>query len=134
MNEEMNRRATDKRVHNIEEMIAEENDPRQRSFLIVLNSINNSLLANTRTITEVSGKLDAHLTAFEAKSAEDTALLNKGRGAWKIIAWVLGIAQMGVFAAYVAITSDLKNIHQELVTGALNDARIEARIANLEKK
>lgn len=134
MTQELNRRATDKRFHNIEKMIAEENDPRQRSFLIVLNSINNSLVANTKTISDVSDKLDAHLTAFEEKSAEDTALLNKWRGAWKVIAWALGLAQMGVLAAYVSITTDLKTIHAELVQGSLTDARIEQRISVLEKK
>lgn len=118
----------------IEQMIAEENDPRQRSFLIVLNSINNSLVANTKTISVVSDKLDSHLTTFEQKAQADAELLNKGKGAWWVIVGVMGFIQVVCVVFFTAISADLKSIRAEIQSGALTDARIEARIAALEKK
>ena len=118
----------------IEQMIAEENDPRQRSFLIVLNSINNSLVANTKTISDVSEKLDSHLTTFEEKAQADAEILNKGKGAWWVIAGVLGFVQVACVISFTSISAELKLIRTEIQAGAVADARIEARIASLEKK
>lgn len=130
---DQNRRASDNRAHNIEDMIAEENDPKQRAFLIVLNAINQSLLANTRTIRDISEKLDDHLTNFEEHAAEDAAMQNKGKGAWKVAAWVLGAAQIAGLATWTTVSSDLKSIHETLQAGQVTDARIEARVLNIEK-
>lgn len=118
----------------IEQMIAEENDPRQRSFLIVLNSINNSLVANTKTISDVSEKLDSHLTIFEQKAQADAEIMNKGKGAWWVIAGVMGFVQVACMVLFTNISSDLKSIRTEIQSSALVDARIEARIAALEKR
>lgn len=121
-----NRRLSNSKANDIESMIAEENEPKQRAFLIILNSINNSLMANTNTTSDVAIKLDEHLSRFEAKSAADAELLNQGRGAWKILAWVLGVAQIGVLAACTSVISDLKEIHHII-------ERLEPRVVNLEK-
>ena len=48
----------------ISQMIANEDDPKQRAFLIVLHSINQALEANTSTVREISDKLEIHLEAF----------------------------------------------------------------------
>jgi hypothetical protein len=120
--------------HDIEAMIAEENDPKQRSFLIILNSINNSLVANTQVTASLNNKFEEHLERFEQKVEEDAELLNQGKGAWKVAAWVLGAAQSVVIAAIVYAANDIKAIHTALHEGQLTDARIEARIERLESK
>lgn len=134
MTPEFNRRSSDVKRHDIESMIAEENDPKQRSFLIILNSINNSLVANTQATAGLSQKFEEHLTKFEQKVEEDAELLNQGKGAWKVAAWVLGGMQALVLAAAVYAANDIKAIHVAIHEGQLTDARIEARIDKLETK
>lgn len=129
-----NRRASDIKRHDIESMIAEENDPKQRSFLIILNSINNSLVANTQVTANLSKQFEDHLKTFEDKVAEDAELLNQGKGAWKVAAFVLGGMQAIVVSAAVYAANDIKAIHTAIHEGQLTDARIEARIERLESK
>ena len=106
-----NRRASDNRALDIEELIAAEDDTKARAILIVLNSINNSLVANTKTIIDVSDKLDEHLTLYEQHTSAENERLNQGRGAWKVAAWVLGIAQMALIAGGSTILGEIRAIH-----------------------
>lgn len=124
---EHNRRATDKLPRDIENMILQEDDPKQRAFLIVLNSINNSLIANTDTIRNVSDKLESHLQNFDTHTKEEDARLNKGRGAWKILAWVIGIAQVVALGIWNEARSEIKQINITL-------AQIETRVSVIESK
>jgi hypothetical protein len=128
------RRSTDNRVGDIEALISEENDPKQRAFLIILNSINASMVANTEATREVADKLDNHLSLFEKKSEADALLLNQGRGAWKVLAWVLGTAQVAILAISGYVFSDLEKLHEGQQLSRLAEARLEVRISNLERK
>jgi hypothetical protein len=141
MLEEFNRRSSDSKKYDIESMIAEENDPKQRSFLIVLNSINNSLVANTVATSGLSVKFDEHLSKFEKKVEEDAQLLNQGKGAWKVAAWVLGSAQAILISLATFASNDLSSIHRSmadaksaLVAAQIVDARIESRVEKLEDR
>jgi hypothetical protein len=127
------RRASDRQTLNIEDMIANENDPKQRAFLIVLNSINNSLLANTSTIREVSTKLETHLTLFESHAEAEEALMNKGRGAWTVLAWVLGILQVAGFGLWSLARNDLAEIHSSLSALASSDTDMNHRLGLIEQ-
>jgi hypothetical protein len=127
------------KTSDIEKMIASENDPRQRAFLIVLNSINFSLIANTRTITNVSDKLDRHLTNFEEHASSEAELINKGRGAWRIAAWILGAAQLVAMGAWGLASNKLTSIDTSIRDNMVVDARhtteldnIKSRIAKIE--
>ena len=131
MSNDFSRRSTD-RFSDIEAMIAVENDPRQRAFLIILNSINNSLQANTKMTKEVAGKLNDHLTAFERKSEEDAALLNKGRGAWKVISVVYGVLQIIALACWGLLTTELKDLNAKVLTITVKEEQHEARLKSLE--
>ena len=126
------RRATDSKRHDIEAMIAEENDPKQRAFLIILNSINHALMANTSATAGLSQKFDDHLTTFEQKVAADAEILNQGKGMWKVIAWGLGAAQAVVIALAVYAANDLKALHLAIQTGHDMDVRLESRIERIE--
>jgi hypothetical protein len=118
----------------INEMIAGENDPKQRAYLIILNSINNSLMDNTNSTREISTKLDAHLTNFERQTQANNEILNKGKGAWRVLAWVLGGVQIIGLGIWVEAKSDIKSIHEAIVAGQQTDTRVEARLQALEKK
>jgi hypothetical protein len=131
---EQKRQVSEHRTHNIEDLIASENDPKQRSFLIVLNSINNSLLANTETIRDISQKLDEHLTNFEKHTAAESELINKGKGAWTVAAWVLGAAQVAVLAGCGYVANRLESIETRIHAGQTVDAQIWDRLSTLEGK
>ena len=129
------RRSTDgAKTLDIEAMIAAEDDAKQRAFLIVLNSINTSLMANTSTVRDVANKLDAHLTAYEDHVTEETAILNKGRGMWTVGAWVLGIAQLAVLGGGARLINDIDHIHQAIQAAQRFEARTEQRLSALEIK
>ena len=114
-------------------MILQEDDPKQRAFLIVLNSINNSLIANTETIREVSDKLEQHLEHFDAHTKAEDALMNKGRGMWKVAAWVIGIAQLVGLYIWQHAREDLAQINSALQREQVEIAQISTRVSNVEK-
>jgi len=131
---QLNRRVSDTKKADIEALIASEDDPKQRSFLIVLNSINDSLIANTRATGDLAAKFDEHLTTFEEKVQADAELLNQSKGAWKVAAWVLGVVQLMLLGAATHIGSHFNDIQVALEKLAISDANQSARIERLEQK
>lgn len=117
----------------IEKMIMQENDPKQRAFLIVLNSINNSLIANTNTIREVSDKLESHLAHFEEHTKTEEALVNRGRGMWKIAAWVIGVAQIIGLGIWQQAKTDLSEINASLQREQVQLGKLETRVGVVEE-
>jgi len=130
---ELNRRATDKLPLDIDQLIMQEDDPKQRAFLIVLNSINNSLIANTETIKDVSEKLDAHLTSYENHVEQEEALLNRGRGAWKVMAWVISGVQVIGLGIWAMAREEIKEIHVMLQAEQKQLAQLESRVLFVER-
>jgi hypothetical protein len=118
----------------ITSMIAAEDDAKQRAFLIVLNSINMSLVANTATIRDISSKLETHLDNFEVHTAAEEALLNKGKGAWKVMAWVVGLVQSLALALWLTISADVNNIHISVQESRDSTSQLGARVLVLESK
>lgn len=117
----------------IDQLIAEEEDTKKRLHLIVLNRINLSLVANTQTIRVVSDKLEAHLEAFEARSKEQDAMVNKGKGAWKVAAIALGAIQAGSVWLGSVIIDDMKKTHDDIKVIATEQARRDVRISHVEE-
>lgn len=126
------RRAVDADNWNVESMIAEEDDPKQRLLLIIMNSIKNALQANTRVAEATASRFDEHLTHYEKRNQDEAALINKGIGAWKIIAWVLGIAQTALIGGVGYVASDLRELHNEAKTASVESAKIEVRLTAVE--
>ena len=129
---ETNRRFTDT-SSDINDLIMGEDDPKQRAFLIVLNSINQSLIANTHTIKDVSEKLEQHLTNFENHARDEEAMINKGRGMWKVAAWVIGGAQVVGLGIWNQAHGELNEIKTAVITDQATLAKHETRITVLEK-
>ena len=133
MTQQQNRRATDKLPLDIDQLIMQEDDPKQRAFLIVLNSINNSLIANTETIKDVSEKLDAHLTSYENHVEQEDALLNRGRGAWKVMAWVISGVQVIGLGIWAMAREEIKEIHVMMQAEQKQLAQLESRVLFVER-
>lgn len=133
MTQQQNRRATDKLPLDIDQLIMAEDDPKQRAFLIVLNSINNSLIANTETIKDVSEKLDAHLTSYENHVEQEEALLNRGRGAWRVMAWVISGVQVIGLGIWAMAREEIKEIHVMMQAEQKQLAQLESRVLFVER-
>ena len=132
-NKNLGRRNSDKSV-DIEGMIIEEGDPKQRAFLIVLNAINISLVANTHTVREISEKLESHLDNFQAHTENEDAIMNQGRGAWKVLAWVLGIAQTVTVSVWLMSINEIATINKNFHAHEVKVQQIESRVDSLERQ
>ena len=111
----------------IDDLIKQENDPKTRAILLVLQNINISLMANTQAVNDTDTQLKAHMVAVAKSTEENNALLNKGRGMWNIISLVLAAVQMALVYFMSMYLADIKSLHAE-------DAGLEKRIIVLEQR
>lgn len=137
---ENTRRASDKLQTDIDLSIAAENDPRQRALLIILQSINRSLIANTRATQDTANGLiehganfKKHLENFEKHAINEEALMNKGKGAWWVLAIVLTIAQSFIIYAWHDSKFELDAMKAEARAASILHEKMSARIEFLEK-
>lgn len=128
------RRTTDATLSDIEKMILEENDPERRCMLIVLNAIAVNLHANTVLTQNLASKVEDHMVGFTAHVAAEEAMLNRGRGAWKVFAWVMTAAQALIVTTWVSAKSELVDIHATLQAAQITSAQVELRLKRLETK
>ena len=124
---EHNRRHDDGGKTEIDELIKQENDPKTRAILLVLQNINLSLMANTEAVNDTDRQLKQHMTAVAKNAEENNALLNKGRGMWNVISICLAVVQAGLVYFMSMYLSDIKSLHAE-------DAGLEKRIIVLEQR
>ena len=90
-------------------MIANEDDPKSRATLVVLNSMNILLMKNTERVDENRLLLSNHMV-------EEAAMTNRKKGMWNILSWMLGIAQIACVAGITFIynyTSEIRVIQQK---------------------
>ena len=116
----------------IDKLITDENDPKFRVLLMLVKSLSDYLAGNTEAFNDMSNKLDAHLSAFEAHAARDDELRNQGHGAWRVLAWVLGGVQVIGLGIWVEAKSEIKDIHAALTAAQRADASVDSRITVLE--
>ena len=124
---EHNRRHDDGGKTEIDDLIKQENDPKTRAILLVLQNINVSLMANTEAVNDTDRQLKQHMTAVAKNAEENNALLNKGRGMWNVISICLAVVQAGLVYFMSMYLADIKSLHAE-------DAGLEKRIIVLEQR
>ena len=124
---EYNRRHDDGGKTEIDELIKQENDPKTRAILLVLQNINVSLMANTEAVNDTDRQLKQHMVEVQKRTEESNALLNKGRGMWNVISLVLAAVQVALVYFMSMYLADIKSLHQE-------DAGLEKRIIVLEQR
>lgn len=117
----------------ISKMIAAENDPRQRASLVVLHAISLSLEANTATVRDISEKFEAHRIQFQTHATTEQLLMSQGRGAWKVMAWVIGLAQFLMVYAWNDAREAWKELRSSVVTVTTTQVELKARIHTLEQ-
>lgn len=110
------RRAVDRgQQEEIEDLIAQEQDPKIRLQLMVMNRINLSLVENTNTIQEINSKLETHLTNFAEHTKTNEALVNKGRGAWRVVIYVFSFLQIAAISTTAYIVRQQENYRNEIL-------------------
>jgi hypothetical protein len=122
---EHSRRHDDGGKTEIDELIKNENDPKTRAILLVLQNINVSLMANTQAVNDTDTQLKAHMSAVAKSTEENNALLNKGRGMWNVISVCLAVVQAGLIYFMGMYLADIKSLH-------LSDYSLDKRVLILE--
>ena len=115
---EHKQRSYDNNSIDIEDFIKGENDPKTRAFLMVMNSMNMSLIANTEIVKDIDTQLKSHLVEFNSRLKLEESYINKGKGAWKAASWCLAIAQIIIVGFVTNTFSEVKSLHNidELIT------------------
>ena len=111
----------------IEKLIAQENDPEKRVFLLVLQQIKNSLVANTSLTQDVSEKLDSHIKTFTTHVADTAKMVNTGKGMWKIVAILGGVLQVIFIWIFSTVLDEFKVIHENAAHVTLELTKITAK-------
>lgn len=134
MNEESEtKRRADKRQDEIEKLISAENDPKQRALMIVLQSINQSLIANTICTQGIQSDVTQHRKDFVTHAMNEEALINKGKGAWWVMATVLTILQGVVIYGWNASRNEIETMKSQAVEAQLIHQKLVGRITHLEQ-
>lgn len=126
------RRSSDATAADIERLIALEDDSKQRAFLIVLNSINNSMIANTETTRDIHTKLERHLENYSNHVNIEEGIFNQGKGIWKVMTWVIGGMQALIIAASGAIWTNLGEVTAVVHEIQVEHAKLETRVKSIE--
>ncbi len=103
--------ADDALHEDIHRLILASDDPKDKAVLLILLRISQNLEANTELTAKLSANLDAHVSKFNDHEKMEMALFNQGRGLWRVMVWVLGIAQAGL--GYGFLNHVAKNEQQD---------------------
>lgn len=122
-------RRTDVNSHaEIEALIREEPDPRERARLLVLLQLNAVLVDNVTATRGLADQFKAHRAEFEAHARVEEGLLNKGRGAMWVAIILSGVIQaLVIFQATQALDA-IREIGALARTNALAVERISTEV------
>lgn len=131
---------TEKVQHDIDVLISAENDPARRALLIVLQNINRSLEANTIATQQTQLSLGGlrtdfgvHLKNFENHAFNEEAIMNKGKGAWWVMAFVLSVVQTIAIYGWNSSRNEIEGMKAEAHQSELTHQNMQSRIEQLEK-
>lgn len=123
----------------LRQLIANEDDPKLRVLLMLVNTFNENLAANTvavdanaSAVNEIAAKLDSHLLAFEQRAERDDAMRNQGKGAWRVLAWVFAAAQGVGAMVWMDARNEIKDIHASILLSQRVESSLTSRITAIE--
>lgn len=111
---EQNRRAADAVLEQIEDLIVETSDPKDKAFLLIMNKIAMSLETNTSLTRALSEDFKAHTIAFADHERKEMELINQGRGGFRVALVLLAALQVAVGFIITNTLDDIKDMRQEL--------------------
>lgn len=134
------RRASDRQQDEIDKLIRRENDPERRELMLVLQNINRSLIANTISTQQTQAEVEkhrqdfmVHLRNFEAHAMNEEAIMNRGRGAWMVLATVLTLAQGVAVYGWNASRNEIESMKATAAAAQIMHEQLLGRINFLEK-
>lgn len=98
----------------IEALIQEEADPRERARLLILYQIAAVLIDNVAAVRETTQEFKSHRLEYEAHITREEALINQGKGLWRLLGVVMVIAQASLGYLYVEHIEALKAMQATL--------------------
>lgn len=110
----------------IERMIGEETDPRVRVQLLMMYKLTSAVTSMGENVSDLDRKFSLHIN-------DDNALVNQIKGAWKVIAWVLGVAQVLVVWVYLDLRTDVRSLAEAQHRDTVQHEHVMGRIEALEK-
>lgn len=128
------RRVSDLEATKLFEMLENENDASKRALLLVLSSLNANLMANTAATESIRKDLTAHLSSYKDHMEVTKEYINKGKGAWRVFAWVLGAVQLLMIGVVGNNNTDMKAFAASISSLQVASSSLEHRITSLEKK
>ncbi len=117
----------------IEALIMAEDDPKQRTFLIVMNNINMSLLSNTKAVTDLRSEFVDHLETFKQHATQEERIFNQGKGMWRVISVVIAVVQVIFGYGWMEMTTRMKSIEASITSSQMADAKQEQRWAEHDR-
>lgn len=104
------RRADSEMQQKIEALIQEEADPRERARLLILYQIAAVLIDNVSAVRETTQEFKEHRLEYEAHIAREEALINQGKGLWRVLGAAVVIVQASLGYLYVEHIEALKGM------------------------
>lgn len=119
------RRSTDDAEQALKEMMLKEEDAKSRALIQVLETITQTLKANSEAVQignamtlKVGAALEAHITHFKSYEAAAAEKENQQAGALKvlnrIVPWILGVCQVLVFSAVAWVGAEILRTRSQL--------------------
>lgn len=126
--------------NDIDALISLENDPGKRAVLVVLQSINRSLIANTTATEQTQSDLskhrldfETHLKNFESHAINEEAIMNKGKGAWWVMAFVLSMVQAIAIYGWNSSRNEIESMKASIHLSEIERLKISAKIEQQER-
>lgn len=123
----------------LSKLIAEEDDPKRRVLLLLVNAFNENLKDNTEAVRnnaqevrDIGNKLNAHLVNFEERAKKDDEIRNRIKGGWSVVAFVIAIVQVVGLRIWFDTRDDIKGIHDAITAGQAVDIKVDAKVQDHE--
>ena len=99
----------------IEDLILQADNPKDKAFLLILNKIANNLDENTNLTKALSADLKLHRDEFAKHEKDEMALINQGRGFLR--AAVLGLAAIQAGALWYGniVLKDFSQVQSDVI-------------------
>lgn len=112
-------------------MIRNENDAKTRAILVIMNTMAASLQQNTASNENLAEKLEVATKRIDTHELDEVRLINQVRGAGRVIAWVIGVAQILVVAIWGYVAHSIGESHD---TNIRQEAQIQQLMKQVEAK
>ena len=122
-------------------MIAEENDPKQRALLMLIDGTRRAISDNTSVIQEMRSDMRMHRAEFEAHKKEQDRIINQGVGArrmarvaWTVIAIVLSVSYSFVVWTGSRALNKLDALDTKVHANEADHAKYDAKFEQCDRE